>query len=151
MTRLLSRRELVALSAASAGSLLARSALAREPGAPIAPLAAPRLIVRGDDMGYSHSGNEAIMASSVRGVQSSIEIIAPSPWFPEAARMLATHPTVDVGVHLALTSEWDNVKWRPLTSAPSLRDADGYFFPMIFPNASYRGRALRENPWTLDD
>jgi predicted glycoside hydrolase/deacetylase ChbG (UPF0249 family) len=152
MTRHLSRREFAALSAtAVAGSLLPRQALARHPDAVDAPLAPPRLIVRGDDMGYSHSGNEAIVASSVRGVQSSIEIIAPSPWFPEAARMLAALPAVDVGVHLALTSEWDNVKWRPLTAAPSLRDADGYLFPMVFPNANYRGRSLRENPWALDD
>ena len=129
MTRHLSRREFAALSAtAVAGSLLPRQALARHPDAVGGPLAPPRLIVRGDDMGYSHSGNEAIMASSVRGVQSSIEISAPSPWFPEAARMLEALPAVDVGVHLALTSEWDNVKWRPLTAAPSLRDADGVVF-----------------------
>jgi predicted glycoside hydrolase/deacetylase ChbG (UPF0249 family) len=152
MTRHLSRREFAALSAASAaGALFARPALAHERDLAVPPLAPPRLIVRGDDMGYSHSGNEAIMASSVRGIQTSIEIIAPSPWFPEAVRMLAAHPAVDVGVHLALTSEWDNVKWRPLTPAPSLRDADGYFLPMVFPNARYPGRSLRENPWRLDD
>jgi hypothetical protein len=113
--------------------------------------APPRLIVRADDMGYSHSGNEAILRTYTEGVASSVEVIVPSPWFPEAARMLAEHPEVDVGVHLAITSEWDNVKWRPLTGSPSLRDADGYFFPMIAPNPNYPGRAIRENAWTLED
>jgi chitin disaccharide deacetylase len=111
----------------------------------------PRLIVRADDMGYSHAGNEAILKSYAEGVASSVEVIVPSPWFPEAARMLAEHPEVDVGVHLAITSEWDNVKWRPLTESPSLTDPDGYFFPMIRANPNYPGRAVLENPWTLED
>src|SRR5262245_41898293 len=84
--------------------------------------APPRLIVRGDDMGYSHSGNEAILKCYKEGIETSIEVIVPSPWFPEAAKMLADNPGVDVGIHLALTSEWDNVKWRPLSDCPSLRD-----------------------------
>ncbi|MDZ4702009.1 MAG: ChbG/HpnK family deacetylase [Rhodothermales bacterium] len=99
----------------------------------------PRLIVRGDDMGYAHAGNEAIMKTYTDGIVTSVEVIVPSPWFPEAVRMLADHPDLDIGVHLAITSEWDNVKWRPMTPAPSLRDADGYFYPMICPNKNYPG------------
>jgi predicted glycoside hydrolase/deacetylase ChbG (UPF0249 family)/lysophospholipase L1-like esterase len=116
-----------------------------------ASAAPPRLIVRGDDMGYSHAGNEAILMCFKQGIETSIEVIVPSPWFPEAARMLAENPTVDVGVHLALTSEWDNVKWRPLAEVPSLRDEDGYFYPMTFPNKNYPKRSLRENSWKLSD
>jgi predicted glycoside hydrolase/deacetylase ChbG (UPF0249 family) len=111
----------------------------------------PRLIVRGDDMGYSHSGNEAILKCSKEGIQTSVEIIVPSPWFPEAVRMLAENPSIDVGIHLALSSEWSNVKWRPVSDAISIRDEDGYFFPMIWPNKSYPGQALNENRWTLPD
>ncbi|CAG4993378.1 Carbohydrate deacetylase [Dyadobacter sp. CECT 9275] len=110
-----------------------------------------RLIVRGDDMGYSHSGNEALIKSYRDGFMTSIEVIVPSPWFPEAAKMLKETPGVDVGIHLALTSEWDNVKWRPLTNAPSLRDADGYFFPMVFANKNYPGRSIKENQWKIED
>jgi len=58
---------------------------------------------------------------------------------------------VDVGVHLVLSSEWDNVKWRPLSDVPSLRDADGYFYPMIFPNKNYPGRSVSENKWRMED
>src|SRR6266496_1358390 len=89
-----------------------------------------RLLVRGDDMGFSHSGNEALIKCYREGIETSIEVIAPSPWFPEAVRLFneKENAGVDVGVHLALTSEWDNVKWRPLTRCPSLVDADGFFF-----------------------
>lgn len=110
-----------------------------------------RLIVRADDMGYSHAGNEAILKSYTEGFASSVEVIVPSPWFPEAVRLLNEHPGVDIGVHLAITSEWDNVKWRPLTDCPSIRDADGYFFPMVWPNKNYPGRAIREQAWKLAD
>ncbi|RRB17913.1 polysaccharide deacetylase family protein [Larkinella knui] len=111
----------------------------------------PRLIVRGDDMGYSHSGNEALVKCYKEGIESSIEVIVPSPWFPEAVEMVNDIPGVDVGIHLALTSEWDNVKWRPVSACPSLRDADGYFYPMIYPNKNYPKRALVENDWKLDE
>lgn len=113
--------------------------------------APPRLIVRADDMGYSHAGNLAIVRTYTAGIASSVEVIVPSPWFPEAARLLAEHPDVDVGVHLALTAEWDNVKWRPLADVPSLRDEDGYFHPMIRPNANYPGRSVMESDWSLPD
>jgi predicted glycoside hydrolase/deacetylase ChbG (UPF0249 family) len=111
----------------------------------------PRLIVRGDDMGFSHSGNEAIIRTYKEGVETSIEVIVPSPWFPEAVKMLAENPTVDVGVHIALTSEWDNVKYRPVSHCPSLTDDDGYFFPFIHPNENYPNRALLQHSWKIED
>lgn len=114
-----------------------------------AQVAPPRLIVRGDDMGFSHSGNEALIKCYKEGIETSIEVIAPSPWFPEAVRLLAENPGVDVGLHLALSSEWDNLKWRPLSDCPSLRDADGYFYPMIYPNKNYPRRSVVENDWQL--
>jgi len=109
------------------------------------------LIVRGDDMGFSHSGNQALIKSSIEGIQTCIEVIVPSPWFPEAVKLLEQHPGIDVGIHLAITSEWDFVKWRPLTTCPSIQDQDGYFYPMVFPNKNYPGQSIRENKWTLAD
>lgn len=110
-----------------------------------------RLIIRGDDMGFSHSGNEALIKSYKEGIETSIEVIVNSPWFPEAVKLLQQNPTVDVGVHLALSSEWENIKWRPLTDCASLKDANGYFYPMIYPNKNYPGQALTENKWSLAD
>jgi chitin disaccharide deacetylase len=110
-----------------------------------------RLIVRGDDMGFSHSGNEALIKAYKEGIETSIEVIVPSPWFPEAVQMLKEIPSADVGIHLALTSEWDLMKWRPLTPARSIVDADGYFYPMVFPNKNYPGCSISENAWKIED
>ncbi|WP_461041090.1 polysaccharide deacetylase family protein [Spirosoma harenae] len=122
--------------------LLAGSSFAQTP---------PRLIIRGDDMGYSHAGNEALIKCFKDGIETSIEVLVPSPWFPEAVKLLAENPTVDVGIHLSLSSEWDNIKWRPVSDCPSLRDADGYFYPMIYPNKNYPKRSVVENDWQLAD
>jgi predicted glycoside hydrolase/deacetylase ChbG (UPF0249 family) len=126
----------------------------------LAGLAAPapaaespiRLIVRGDDMGSSHASNEAVVRCFRDGVMRDVEVMAVGPWFPEAARLLRENPRLDVGLHLTLTSEWDNVKWRPLTAAPSLVEPDGTFHPMIWPGPHYgKERALTEQPWKLDE
>jgi predicted glycoside hydrolase/deacetylase ChbG (UPF0249 family) len=110
-----------------------------------------RLIVRGDDMGYTHSGNEALIKCYKEGIETSIEIIVPSPWFKEAVKLLNQNPGVDVGIHLAITSEWENIKWRPLTDCKSIRDSNGYFFPMVFANKSYPGQSISENKWKIED
>ena len=64
--------------------------------------------------------------------------------------MLKENPGLDVGVHLAITSEWENVKWRPLTDCPSLVDENGYFFPMLGPNPAYPGQSVIENMQNFD-
>lgn len=110
-----------------------------------------RLIIRGDDMGYTHSGNLALIESYTHGIEKSIEVIAPSPWFPEAVKLLQQNPGVDVGVHLCLSSEWENIKWRPLTNCPTLQNDNGYFYPMIYPNKNYPGQSLSEQHWDIKE
>lgn len=110
-----------------------------------------RLIVRGDDMGYTHSGNEALIRTYKEGIETAIEVIVPSPWFPEAVKLLQQNPGVDVGIHLALTSEWENIKWRPLTDCSSLKDSNGYFYPMVYPNKNYPGQSISEQQWKIAD
>ncbi len=89
-----------------------------------------QLIVRGDDIGSSHAANVACIESYRHGIMRSVEVMVPCPWFAEAVEMLNANPGLDVGIHLTLTSEWENCKWRPLTHAPSLVNADGYFYQM---------------------
>ena len=114
-------------------------------------LPGPRLIVRGDDMGSSRSANLASIETYTKGLETSIEVMVVTPWFPEAAQMLRKHTGIDVGLHLVITSEWDGIKWRPLTSCPSLVDQNGYFFPMMGPNENYPGLAVTENKWKLEE
>lgn len=118
---------------------------------PAQELSGPRLIVRGDDMGSSRSSNLASIETFVNGVETSIELMAVAPWFPEAAQLLRENTGVEVGLHLAITSEWDGVKWRPLSNCPSLTDDDGYLLPMIRPNPNYPGLAILDNPWKLGE
>jgi len=88
-----------------------------------------RLLVRADDMGVAVGVNEACIRSCKEGIARSVEVIVPGPWFLDAVQRLQASPEIDVGIHLCLTSEWDRVKWRPITASPGLADPDGYFHP----------------------
>lgn len=112
---------------------------------------AQELIVRADDMGAMHSANKACIDTYVNGVTTIVEVMPVASWFPEAVKMLRENPGLDVGVHIAITSEWDNVKWRPLTDCPSLCDENGYFLPMMNPNENYPGLSIKESEWKLDE
>jgi predicted glycoside hydrolase/deacetylase ChbG (UPF0249 family) len=88
-----------------------------------------RLLVRADDMGVAQGVNEACIKCVKDGIARSVEVIVPGPWFLDAVRRLQENPEIDVGIHLCLTSEWERVKWRPLTGPSSITDKDGYFYP----------------------
>jgi predicted glycoside hydrolase/deacetylase ChbG (UPF0249 family) len=109
------------------------------------------LIVRADDMGMTHTVNRACIDVYQNGIARSVEVLVPAPWFEEAVKLLHDNPNYDVGVHLTLTSEWQYLKWRPLTKATSLTDKNGYFHPFIWkndvPNATY----FIESEWKLEE
>jgi hypothetical protein len=110
------------------------------------------LIIRGDDMGSSHAANLACIESYQNGVMRTVELMPVTPWFPEAVRMLNENPALDVGIHLALTSEWTNMKWRPLTDVPSLVDDDGYFYPMVWQQSHFPpNTSIQKSDWKLDE
>jgi len=109
-----------------------------------------RLLIRGDDIGSFHSANIACIESYQKGIMRSVEIMVPCPWYPEAVKMLNDNPGLDVGIHLVLTSEWENMKWRPLTGMSGITDSSGYFFPMVWENESFSAsQAFRSSKWTL--
>jgi chitin disaccharide deacetylase len=120
---------------------------------PLQPAAGSiRLIVKADDMAAGHGINVATIDAFQRGVVTTTNVIVPGPWFPEAVNLLRQNTGLDVGVHLTLTSEWDNIKWRPLTQATSLVDPDGYFFPLVQPRSGFpQGRSIKESAWKLDE
>ena len=111
-----------------------------------------KLLIRGDDIGSSHTANVACIESYKNGIMRSVELMVPGPWFPEAVRLLNENPGLDVGVHLVITSEWNDIKWRPLTCCPSIVDKDGYFYPMIWQRDDFpEGTALNDAPWKIDE
>lgn len=108
-----------------------------------------KLAVRMDDMGAFHSVNTAVMDIYRNGISQTVELMPVASWYPEAVEMLENAPGLDVGVHLTITSEWENVKWRPLTDAKSLVDEKGYFLPMIYPRDAYPGLSFTERGYDL--
>jgi predicted glycoside hydrolase/deacetylase ChbG (UPF0249 family) len=108
--------------------------------------AAIRLIVQADDLGAAHGINVASLQAYTNGIVRTANVIVPAPWTPEAVSLLRDHSDLDAGVHLAVTSEWSTIKWRPLTHTPSLVDGNGYFFPMVWPNDKLPPKSsLKEN------
>ncbi len=76
-----------------------------------------RLIVHGDDFGFSESINEGIVRAHTDGILTSASLGAAGRAFDHAVRLARTHPTLDLGVHLTLTGERSTA---PPASVPSL-------------------------------
>ena len=96
------------------------------------PAYARLLVIHADDLGMSHSVNRASFEALEKGWITSASILVPCPWFSEVARWAKQHANADLGIHLALTSEWTDLRWGPVSGAsrvPSLVDARGYFPP----------------------
>jgi hypothetical protein len=94
----------------------------------------------------SHSVNMALEKLIASGLPVSVSVMFPTPWYQETVEILKRHPSVAVGIHLTLNSEWKNYRWGPVlgrTAVPTLVDADGYFFPSA--DALYKNKPdLRE-------
>lgn len=92
------------------------------------------MVIHEDDVGMSHGANTAFVELTRLGTCSSGSVMVPCPWFPEAAAIAAGDPSLDVGVHLTLTSEQTPYRWRPLTAPPrsaGLTDELGFFWPDV--------------------
>lgn len=93
------------------------------------PTSARLLMIHADDFGMAHSVNRAISQALENGWVTSASILVPCPWLPEVAHWAQSHPQADLGIHLALNSEWTNFRWGPVSSkdkVPSLLDNEGY-------------------------
>jgi chitin disaccharide deacetylase len=111
-----------------------------------------RLLIRGDDIGSSHAANVGCIESYQKGIVRSVELMVPCAWYPEAVKLLNENPGLDVGVHLTLTSEWSNVKWRPLTQVPSLVDSSGFFFPMVWQREDFPpNTSIQKSEWKIEE
>jgi hypothetical protein len=89
------------------------------------------LITRADDMGYTHTGNLAILECLRDGIIRSAAILVISPWFEEAAKMAGENPDLCFGVHLGIIGEWRGYRWRPVLPYSDVRtlvDEDGFLW-----------------------
>jgi predicted glycoside hydrolase/deacetylase ChbG (UPF0249 family) len=94
------------------------------------------LIVHGDDLAIAHSEDVASFEALEKSAVTSASIIVPGPWLTEVAAYAKAHPDADLGLHLALTSEWKTYRWVSVESkdkVPSLFDPSGYLWPETLP------------------
>ena len=94
------------------------------------------LIVHADDLAIAHSEDAASFDALEKNAVTSASIIVPGPWLTEVAAYAKAHPDADLGLHLALTSEWKTYRWGSVESkdkVPSLSDPSGYLWPETLP------------------
>ncbi|MGC8750722.1 polysaccharide deacetylase family protein [Hydrotalea sp.] len=92
------------------------------------PKGAKIVILHVDDAGMSHESNVGAITALTKGVATSTSVMMPCSWVPEFVNFLKTHPQIDAGLHLTLTSEWKNYRWGPLSgkpTTPGLVDKEG--------------------------
>jgi predicted glycoside hydrolase/deacetylase ChbG (UPF0249 family) len=125
----------IALAASQAGAQARDSSLKPVVPVPIEvrlgyPLGTRLLILHLDDLGVDPAINQAAIALADSGLRISGSVIANAPFVSDLVTRLKDRHDIDVGAHLALTSEWRHRRWKPLAtngSVPTLVSADGYF------------------------
>lgn len=97
------------------------------------PADAKLLIIHADDLAIAHSEDAASFEALDKGYVTSASVIVPGPWLTEVGDYAKAHPDADLGIHLALTSEWKTFRWGPVESkdkVPTLLDASGNLWPL---------------------
>lgn len=94
-----------------------------------------RLLSRTDDFGSARAANQAILEGVEKGfVVRNVSCMAVAPYIMEGAEELKKYKNINVGLHATLTSEWDGVRWGPVSSAGrtcGITDEKGNFFRSI--------------------
>ena len=91
------------------------------------------IILHVDDAGMSYDSNIGTQ-KSFGGVANSTSVMMPCGWVGHFFDLYKKNPTWDVGVHLTLTSEWNNYRWSPLAGrsvVPGLLDEQGAFWHSV--------------------
>lgn len=93
-----------------------------------------QIVLHEDDVGFCCGANDAFVELSAAGTISAGSVMVPTPWFHDLARRAADLPSLDIGVHLTLTSEHAGYRWAPMTRpspAAGLTDEHGFMWPAV--------------------
>lgn len=89
------------------------------------------LLVHADDVGMSWSADVASIEAMEKGSVTCGSVMVPCPWLPSTLKACAENPSLDIGLHLTLTSEWELYRWgpvAPISQVPKLLDQQGYLW-----------------------
>ena len=102
-----------------------------------------RLVVTADDLGLTEGVNRAVVQAHSDGVVTATSLLAVGTAFDHAVDLLRSHPSLDVGAHLAIVGEDPPL----LTAAevPTLVDRRGRF-PLSYRTVCARAAAGRVDP-----
>ncbi|HEU4577332.1 MAG TPA: ChbG/HpnK family deacetylase [Polyangiaceae bacterium] len=92
------------------------------------PASTRAVVLHADDIGMCHATVEAYQRLVASRPDLCASTMVTCSWFPAVARACRAS-TLDMGVHLTLTSEWRDYRWGPLTGTggAGLCDSSGYF------------------------
>lgn len=97
-------------------------------------------IFHSDDLDMFIDGNRGTADALEKGIVTSASTMMPTGWVTHWRNWLKDHPEVDNGLHLTLTSEWENYRWGPVAGAsqvPGLVDKDGHLWPSVMEVATH--------------
>lgn len=86
------------------------------------------IMLHADDIGMCPEANIAAKKYLLDGDIQSAAAMPPCPNFEEIIEWAKEHPDIDLGLHLALTSEWKTWRWpsvSPIDEVPGLIDGEG--------------------------
>lgn len=87
------------------------------------------LMLHADDIGMCYEANDSAKNYLTKGRIQSAAMMVPCPWFNEIANWYKENPEHDLGLHLAMNSEWKWYRWGPVAGkekVPGMCDEDGY-------------------------
>jgi chitin disaccharide deacetylase len=93
------------------------------------------LILHVDDAGMSFDSNIGAENALTKGASTSVSVMMPCSWVPGFVDFLKSHPEIDAGLHLTLTSEWKSYRWGPVAgkkTVPGLVDKQGDLWPSVY-------------------
>ncbi|MEQ6119460.1 polysaccharide deacetylase family protein [Reichenbachiella sp. MALMAid0571] len=86
------------------------------------------IMLHADDIGMCEEANISAKRNLLEGYIQSAAAMPPCPYFEEIIEWAIEHPEIDMGLHLALTSEWKTYRWPsvlPVAEVPGLIDEEG--------------------------
>jgi hypothetical protein len=89
------------------------------------------VIIHVDDIGLCQSNVEGLADLNEVGIITSASVMMPTAWSSMATAYAKTHPTMDMGIHMTVTSEWESNRWGALSTVDTssgLLDPDGYLW-----------------------